>query len=270
MEVDSDFFCMNANGTIALLTDFGTSDWYVASMKATAQVANPTVKLIDITHAIEQGSIAEGAFVLNRCFNDFPSGTTFVVVVDPGVGTEREPVVIQSGDYFFVGPNNGVLYPTIKHSGTPNAFRIQNADWRGQKSSSTFHGRDLFAPAAAQIASGKPIAEAGEPMDSLVPFEFPLPKAIEGRIQGEIIYFDRFGNGLTNFEPEHLEGSKLMGLRTADTLFPLAGTFGEVDEGDPVSYWGSSGFLEIAVRNGDAKQDHQLKTGSKIELVYEG
>ena len=269
-EVDSASFSMKANGIIALLTDFGTSDWYVASMKAAALVANPNATLVDITHAVEQGSISEGAFVLNRCFNDFPAGTTFVVVVDPGVGTAREPIVVQSGDYYFVGPNNGVLYPTLAKSGAPTAFKIENPAWRGRKSSSTFHGRDLFAPAAAEISNGRHIEDAGGKLNALVEFVFPSPATVDGRTQGEIIYFDRFGNGLTNFEPEHLSESNLLGLRAADTLFPLASTFGEVDEGDPVSYWGSSGFLEVAVRNGDAKQEYLLKTGARIEPVYKG
>ena len=260
---------MKANGIIAILTDFGTSDWYVASMKAAALVANPATQLMDITHAVEQGSIAEGAFVLNRCYNDFPAGTTFVVVVDPGVGTQREAIVVQAGDYFYVGPNNGVLYPTISQPDSIIAHKIENPAWRGQKSSSTFHGRDLFAPTAAHIAGGAPIQEAGTPLEALAPFEFPVPTSEDGHSRGEIIYFDRFGNGPTNFEPEHIEGSQLLGLRAADTLFPLASTFGEVEEGDPVSYWGSSGFLEVAVRNGNAKEEYQLQTGSRIEPIYE-
>ena len=260
---------MKANGIIALLTDFGTSDWYVASMKAVALLGYKELKLVDITHAIEQGSIAEGAFVLNRCYNDFPPGTTFVVVVDPGVGTQREAIAVQAGDYYFVGPNNGVLYPTLSQQTACTAFKIENPAWRGRKTSSTFHGRDLFAPAAAQIAGGNPIQEAGSPLEALVPFEFPVPTREDGHSRGEIIYFDRFGNGLTNFEAGHIEDTQLLGLRAADTLFPLASTFGEVEEGDPVSYWGSSGFLEVAVRNGNAKEEYQLKTGSRIEPIYE-
>jgi hypothetical protein len=260
---------MKANGIIALLTDFGTSDWYVASMKAAALVANPTAQLIDITHAIEQGSISEGAFVLNRCFNDFPAGTTFVVVVDPGVGTQREAIVVRAGDYYFVGPNNGVLYPTISQSDTWDAYVIENPTWRGRKSSSTFHGRDLFAPTAGKIASGAPLEEAGRKIEALVPFQFPEPVSEDGYIRGEVIYFDRFGNGLTNFKPEHFQDSTLVGLRAADTLFPVAKTFGEVDEGDPVSYWGSSGFLEVAIRNGDAKANYKLQVGSRIDPIYQ-
>ena len=260
---------MKANGIIALLTDFGTSDWYVASMKAAALVANPTAQLIDITHAIEQGSISEGAFVLNRCFNDFPAGTTFVVVVDPGVGTQREAIVVRAGDYYFVGPNNGVLYPTISQSDTWDAYVIENPTWRGRKSSSTFHGRDLFAPTAGKIASGAPLEEAGRKIEALVPFQFPEPVSEDCYIRGEVIYFDRFGNGLTNFKPEHFQDSTLVGLRAADTLFPVAKTFGEVDEGDPVSYWGSSGFLEVAIRNGDAKANYKLQVGSRIDPIYQ-
>ncbi len=260
---------MKANGIIALLTDFGSSDWYVASMKAAALVAHPTAKLIDVTHAIEQGSISEGAFVLNRCYNDFPAGTTFVVVVDPGVGTNREAMVVKAGDYYFVGPNNGVLYPTLKKAGVVECYQIEHPNWKGRKSSSTFHGRDLFAPAAAHLAAGSPIEEAGSKLEQLVEFIFPAPLLEKGHSRGEIIYFDRFGNGLTNFEPHHLANSTPLGLRVADTLFPLANTFGEVLEGEPVSYWGSSGFLEVAVRNGNAKADYKLHVGSCVDPIYQ-
>jgi len=171
---------MKANGVIAILTDFGTSDWYVASMKAAALVANPEAQLIDISHAVKQGAISEGAFVLNRCYNDFPSGTTFVVVVDPGVGTQREPIAVQAGEYFFIGPNNGVLYPTLQHAKDFQAYQIENPSWRGQKTSSTFHGRDLFAPAAAHIAAGCSLDEAGTKLDNLVAYQFPTPVSDRG------------------------------------------------------------------------------------------
>ena len=260
---------MKANGTIALLTDFGISDWYVSSMKAAALVANTESRLVDITHEIEQGSISEGAFVLNRCYNDFPAGTTFVVVVDPGVGTQREAIVARAGDYYFVGPNNGVLFPTLEKAGSIESYQIENPNWKGRKTSSTFHGRDLFAPAAAHLAAGAPIEEAGGKLEQLAEFSFPTPVLAESHSQGEIIYFDRFGNGLTNFEPHHLASTAPIGLRVADTLFPLANTFGEVREGDPVSYWGSSGFLEVAVRNGDAKAEYKLHVGSRVDPIYQ-
>jgi hypothetical protein len=252
---------------VALLTDFGPKDWYVASIKAAALTANPHVNLVDIAHEITPGSISEGAFVLKRCYNDFPSGTTFLVVVDPGVGTTREAVIIRAGGYFFVGPNNGVLYPTISQYPDYDVVQIENPAWMGSKTSSTFHGRDLFAPAAGRLSSGASFGDAGREVQQLIPFEFPSPTDLNGISHGQIIYFARFGNGLTNLLPDHVELNALSGLRLADTLFPLGTTFGEVDEGDPVSYWGSSGFLEVAVRNGNAKSEYKLEAGSVVEPV---
>lgn len=259
---------MKANGLVALLTDFGTVDWYVASIKAAAMVANPQVKLVDITHEVSPGAITEGAFVLNRCFNDFPAGTTFVVVIDPGVGTTREPIIVAAGDYFFVGPNNGVLYPTINQLKMRKSVQIVARNWLGRKKSTTFHGRDIFAPAGSLVASGASIEDAGPPATELVPFEFPEPRIYQDNLSGQILYFDRFGNGLTNILPKHVEGSKLVGLRGEEIFFPLATTFGEVEQGTPVSYWGSSGFLEVAIRDGNAKSKVQLSTESLVWPVF--
>jgi S-adenosyl-L-methionine hydrolase (adenosine-forming) len=259
---------MKANGILALLTDFGTSDWYVGSIKAAALAVYPEITLVDISHEINQGSIAEGAFVLARCFDDFPEGTTFVVVVDPGVGTKREAVAVSAGGYYFVGPNNGVLFPVISQFPNFEAVRIENPGWRGKKSSATFHGRDLFAPAGGRLAKGDDLEGAGSPLENLVSFSFPVPAKLNGFEQGCILYFDRFGNALTNFQFGYLETVDLIGLRVADIIYPLAKTFGVVEEGDPVSYWGSSGFLELAIRNGNAQVEYGLNRESLVEPVY--
>ena len=259
---------MKANGILALLTDFGTTDWYVASMKATAISANPSISLVDITHEVTPGSIPEGAFVLNRCYNDFPNGTTFLVVVDPGVGTAREAMIVKAGDYYFVGPNNGVLFPVVCQFDEIEAVQIEHPDWLGAKSSNTFHGRDVFAPAASRLAGGASFRDAGNPIDKLTSFKFPIPSNQNGKPIGQIIYFDRYGNGLTNLLPSHLDAEELVGLRVSDTLFPVANTFGEVDEGTPVSYWGSSGFIEVAVRNQSAQLGFDLTTGDTVIPVY--
>ena len=259
---------MKANGLLVLLTDFGTSDWYVASMKATASSVFMEVRFVDITHEISPGSISEGAFVLNQCYDDFPPGTTFVVVVDPGVGTSRQAIATKAGNYFFVGPNNGVLYPTICKLAKSATFSIESPDWMGPKRSFTFHGRDIFAPAGARLASGAPIQEAGPPVQKVVELNFPEPKNLTDIPNGQILYFDRFGNGLTNFTKENIEFGQLVGVRVEDTLFPLAETFGDVETAAPVSYWGSSGFLEVAFRNGNAKSAASLTQESIVWPVF--
>jgi len=258
---------MKANGLLVLLTDFGTSDWYVASMKAAATAVFRDVRFVDITHEISPGSVSEAAFVLTRCYDDFPPGTTFVVVVDPGVGTDRQEIVTKAGNYFFVGPNNGVLYPTIHKLGTNLTFSIESPNWMGPKRSSTFHGRDLFAPSGAKLASGTPIQEAGPQIQELVELQFSEPNTMIDNPNGQILYFDRFGNGLTNFRKEHIELEQLVGVRVEDTLFHLADTFGDVETGAPLSYWGSSGFLEVALRNGHARSETKLTKDSIVWLV---
>ena len=260
---------MKANGILALLTDFGTRDWYVASMKGAALTANKQVQLRDITHEINPGSISEGAFVLSRCFNDFPKGTTFVAVVDPGVGTTRKPLIVETEDYGFVGPDNGVLYPVISQLPVIHQARITNPNWMGAKTSATFHGRDIFAPAGSRLASGAIIQEAGPVVEEVVRFEFPQPQQHGERVTGQFLYFDRFGNGLTNLLQEHVDPGNFAGLRIGDTVFPLATTFGEVEVGDPVCYWGSSGFLEVAIRDGNAKKGFNISESTLSELVYE-
>lgn len=259
---------MEANGLLVFLTDFGTRDWYAASMKGAAMAANPEVKILDITHDVSPGSIAEGAFVLDRCFHDFPPGTVFVGVVDPGVGTNRNPIAIETNEYFFVGPDNGILYPALANQEVVNQVRIETPGWMGKKSSRTFHGRDIFAPAGARIAAGHSILDAGPSAGDVVRFEFPQPEMIAGNRRGGILYFDRFGNGFTNLLPKHVESSKLKGLAVKDTLFPLARTFGEVDPLTPVSYWGSSGFLELAIREGNAMKELGLRLDATVRLVY--
>jgi len=259
---------MKANGLLVLLTDFRTSDWYVASMKATAITVFKEVRFVDITHEISPGSIKEGAFVLRQCYDDFPPGTTFVVVVDPGVGTDRQAITMEAGNYFFVAPNNGVLYPTISKLVTSAAFCIESPNWMGSKRSSTFHGRDIFAPAGAKLASGAHIQEAGPQVQKVVELNFPEPKNLTENPNGQILYFDRFGNGLTNFTKEHIEFRKLLGVRVEDVLFPIAETFGDVETAAPVSYWGSSGYLEVALRDGHAKSAACLTQESIVWPVF--
>ncbi|MBH55513.1 MAG: hypothetical protein CMI18_14380 [Opitutaceae bacterium] len=260
---------MKANGTLIFLTDFGSCDWYVASMKAAALTANKSVQILDITHEISPGSVSEGSFVLDRCYHDFPAGTTFVVVVDPGVGTYRSPLIIITDDYAFVGPDNGVLYPVVNKLCIQHCIRIESPEWMGKKTSNTFHGRDIFAPAGSHLAAGKSVTEAGPSVESIVQFEFPKPVRQDSRMTGRFLYFDRFGNGLTNLLSEHLDTQALAGLRIGETVFPLAKTFGEVEVGDPVCYWGSSGFLEVAIRDGNAKERFQFTENTTTEPVYE-
>ncbi len=254
--------------TVAVLSDFGSSDWYLASMKGAILKGAPGTNIVDITHAIEAGNIEKGAFVLRQCVRDFPDGTVFLCVIDPGVGTKRRPIVAKAGKYGFVGPDNGLLYPILKELGQWKAFEIESSEWRGKRSSATFHGRDIFAPAAAMLASGKSIETAGQAIDSLVGLSFPEVEPIENGLQGRVLYFDHYGNGVSNFEKDLVKGKQISYISVNGVRFPFVKTFADVPNRSALSYMGSCDLLEIASREGSARQLYQLSPGARVKVFF--
>ncbi|MDZ7292505.1 MAG: SAM-dependent chlorinase/fluorinase, partial [candidate division KSB1 bacterium] len=192
--------CSSAPPTIALLTDYGTQDHYVGELQGVILSINPKARLITITHEVPSYDIREGSFILATAAKDFPPGTIFVAVVDPGVGTKRRAIIIETLDKkFFVGPDNGLFTDVMRTMGLKRAFEITNVLWyRTSAISSTFHGRDVFGPAAAHLARGKNIEDAGALITE--PLRFRRSEAVlsEGRIRGEILHRDRYGNLITN------------------------------------------------------------------------
>lgn len=260
---------MNDFPTVAILSDFGSSDWYSASMKGAILKAVPSSSIVDITHSIEPGNIEMSAFVLRQCVNDFPEGTVFLCVVDPGVGTERRPIVARAGKYGFVGPDNGLLYPTLKEFGNWEAFQIESPDWTGKRTSATFHGRDIFAPAAAMLASGEAIENAGSPIKSLIGLTFPGIETTDEGLQGRVLYFDHYGNGITNINKEAVRGKRISHLSINGVRFPFVKTFADVPNRSALSYMGSCELLEIASREGSAKQLYQLSPGARVKVIFQ-
>ena len=240
---------------ITLLTDFGTADGYVGEMKGVLIAGAPEAMLVDITHEIPAQDVETARLTLARVWRRFPPGTVHLVVVDPGVGTDRAALAVASDDRFLVGPDNGVLSPALLITGS-RAIALPTP----ANASATFHGRDVFAPAAARLASGAAIETLGTPMAQPRVRRTPEPRRTgDGALLGEVISIDRFGNAITN----------LVGLRTgtveaAGLSLPLRRTYGEAPVGAPVAIVGSSGLIELAVRDGHAARVLHLTRGTAV------
>jgi S-adenosylmethionine hydrolase len=244
---------------ITILTDYGTSDSYVGEMKGVLLSAAPGVTLVDISHAIPPGDIPSAAYVLSRTWKHYPPGTIHLVVVDPGVGTARAALALRAHNHMFVGPDNGLF------SGVIRGTEVEAVTLATPMSAvPTFHGRDLFAPAAAALARGVPLATLGERYAGSPRRVSGAVPHYEGKVVvGEVIYVDRYGNLITNLTGElvpayaSLEAEGLV-------IGPLRTTFGDVPSGGLLGYLGSGGTVEIAVRDGSAARRLGLGVGGKV------
>lgn len=277
---------------IALLTDFGGEDWFVGTMKGVIASIAPKAQVIDICHDIPPGDIRAGAFSLLATFRYFPRGTVFVAVVDPGVGGPRAGLLAEAHGCHFIGPDNGILSyalgggppgtggrtslsPAKTPAEEPPEARIrglENPELRLPGSGSTFHGRDIFAPAAAHLVAGKLPAAFGRRRDDFVELPFPVPYRLRGAVSGEIVHVDRFGNAITNLTPRDLpekpaSRAKPAAIRAKGKAFPLAGFYAEAAPGKPLAVAGSCGFLELSVNGGNAARKFGLKRGDRVVVV---
>lgn len=242
---------------ITLLTDFGTADGYVAEMKGVILCGAPDAIIVDISHDIPAHDIEAARLALARYWRRFPNGTVHVVVVDPGVGTERAALAVKSGDQYLVGPDNGALSPAL-FALDAHAVALPIP----ASASNTFHGRDVFAPTAARLARGEAIDELGEFMPS--PLRRRTPEATrcsDGSIAGEVLTVDRFGNALTNLVSRN--GGV---VRVAGQLLPVVRAYGDVEVGEAMALTSSTGFLELAIRNGRAADLLQLERNTEVVL----
>jgi len=244
---------------VTLLTDFGTADSYVGEVKGVLLSLAPGVTVVDLSHAIPPGDVVAGAYVLERCWPRFPVGSIHLAVVDPGVGTPRAALVIRAGGHFFVGPDNGLLGGVSRRDDLAVVTLPVPTG-----ASATFHGRDLFAPAAAALARGEPMESLGVPHPDLLHRLTSTAPHHEGKIVvGQVIHVDRFGNLVTNLTPDLVPGYAVL---EADSLpiGPLCSTFGDVEPGSLVAYLGSGGTIEIGVRDGSAARRLGLGVGGKV------
>ncbi len=255
---------------LTLLTDFGLRDGYVAAMKGVILSLAPEATLVDISHDIPPQDVTAAAFVLASCWRFFPEGTVHLSVVDPGVGSSRRAVAVSTLGHFFVAPDNGLL--ALALAGAPSFAAVALTNplyWRTPTPSRTFHGRDIFAPAAAHLAKGVPLGALGEPLADLVRLPWPQPIPLPaGGWRGEIVYVDRFGNAITNL-PEALVASYREGWFCAGPfrLRGLAHTYAEVERGAPLALIGSHGYLEFALREGNIAREGGLQIGTPVHVL---
>jgi S-adenosyl-L-methionine hydrolase (adenosine-forming) len=242
---------------ITLLTDFGTADGYVGEMKGVLLSLVANVELVDITHDIPAQDVHAARLTLARVWRRFPSGTVHLVVVDPGVGSARGGLAISNDGRALVGPDNGVLSPALLVSDA-RVVELPVAS----NASATFHGRDVFAPAAAALANREPIDALGPQAHAPIILRTPEPiRDADGSLVGEVIHVDRFGNAVTN-----LIGLRGGTIEVGTTQISLRRTYAEVPVGTLLAVVGSSGLIEIAVRDGNAARQLQLVRGARVLL----
>jgi len=272
--------------TITLTTDFGIRDWFVGALKGVLLGINPRATLVDITHEIPAGDIRTGAFALMAACRYFPKATIHVAAVDPGVGSRRRAIAVQTANYIFVGPDNGVLSWALAREKIETICQLENPEYFLQTISRTFHGRDIFAPVAAHLSRRLSLRKLGRELKDFTRLPWPEPTrgtdrirrgktsaaredARHAKIRGEIIHIDHFGNAITNIGADLIPTSgkticELMGTRKARCA--LAEFYGAVPVNTPVAVIGSSGFLEIAVNGGAAARRFGLRIGDAIHI----
>mgnify|MGYP001577196599 FL=1 len=256
---------------VTLTTDFGGRDAWVAAMKGVifgiARAARRAVELVDVTHEVAPHDIVEGALALEAVAPFFPPGTVHLAVVDPGVGTARRGLAVAARGQVFIGPDNGLFTPFL--AGPPwRAWELTAPEYRLSAVSRTFHGRDVFAPAAAHVATGVDPARLGAPVRDPVLLAWPEPGEAGGAVTGEVLHVDRFGNLVTSIRAGALGGALGAGatVRVARRSVPVVGTYGELARGRAGALVGSSGRLEISVREGSAARVLGARRGTAVAV----
>jgi S-adenosylmethionine hydrolase len=252
---------------ITLTTDFGYQDSFVGIMKGVIFAINPDAHVIDLTHGVPPHNVMAGALILQHSIRYFPPGTIHVVVVDPGTGTSRRPILIEFDGSYYVGPDNGVLSVALERRQPSSITLLSNPAFQLFPTSKTFHGREIFAPVAAHLSLGVPPTEFGEKLDSFVELILPKVGHHELRIDGEIIYIDSFGNLFTNIRERDLTGLPKELLRTSLGPVEVGGitsTYAAVGTGEFACVFNSWGLLEIALNRGNARQRTGAKLGDKV------
>ncbi len=255
---------------ITLTTDFGVQDWFVGTMKGVILSLAPRATIVDLTHEIPPGDIGCGAFALAVSCRFFPKGTVHLAVVDPGVGSARGAIAVQTADYFFVGPDNGVLSWALAREKIKFICRLTNEKFFLRPVSQTFHGRDIFAPAAAHLCRGVSPARLGPAQNDFVRRPWPQPVVRRDGLLGEVVYIDHFGNAITNLEISQLEPADAGEIiwDGGRRRCPVKAFYQAVPAGQAVAVRGSSGFLEIAVNGGSAAQRFNLNIGRRVRLRW--
>ncbi len=255
---------------VTLITDFGTRDPYVGVMKGVLLAGAPAVRIVDLTHEVPAHWPAEAGFWLARSFRYFPTGTVHVAVVDPGVGSARDIAAVLLDGHVFLAPDNGLLAPVVENSTPPAELRHLDLDALGLRpSSSTFHGRDVFAPVAARLATGRlPYEELGPVVAELVPGWMEEPLETPDHITGAVLTIDHFGNLITNIDARSLQGRRRVRVRVGGRELDLRRTYSEVRPGDYLALLNSFGVLEIARAEGSAAAGLGLERGAPVLVSF--
>jgi S-adenosylmethionine hydrolase len=259
---------------ITLTTDFGSKDPFVGIMKGVIVSINPSVKIIDITHNISPQGILEAAYTLEMSYASFPHKTIHVAVVDPGVGSARRPLLVATDYYYFIGPDNGIFSRIYRLAESLIVIHITAEHYFLPQRSSTFHGRDVFAPAAAWMSKGIDIERFGDPITDYVILQEPAPMSSSNNmVEGEVVYIDRFGNLMTNIPGQKInisgsgkphDGPKVV-VRNRDV--PLKKNYSEAGDKELCSLVNSFGYLELFVNCGNASSDFGINVGEKVEVI---
>jgi S-adenosyl-L-methionine hydrolase (adenosine-forming) len=259
-----------SSGVITITTDFGHQGPFVGVMKGVILSRFAQARIVDLTHEIVVHWPAEAGFWLSRSFEYFPPGTVHVAVVDPGVGTSRDIVAVQAKTHVFLAPDNGLLAPIVVRHPDARIIRLELprlASVGVRQPSATFHGRDIFAPVAAELAAGRlRIAELGEPVSSLIPAWVDEPSVEASAVAGVVITIDHFGNLITNVDGKLLERFANPHIRAGNHVFPLRRTYGDVQPGDYLALVNSFGVLEIARAEQSAAEGLGLSRGAPVTV----
>jgi S-adenosylmethionine hydrolase len=262
---------------ITLMTDFGIKDGNVGVMKGVIWGICPSAQISDLSHMIEAQNIREAAYLFARSVPYFPKGSIHVVVVDPGVGTERRPRAAQIGDWFYVGPDNGTITGLLERAeqeSWPTTFvELNERKYWLPTISFVFHGRDIFSPVAAHLANNVSLHDLGRPLDRPIRLELPTPDQTKDGWRGEVTHIDHFGNISTNIRVEHLgdaihEKENIVIQLGGTEIHGMVNTFGERPAGKLVALIGSTGNLGVAIVNGNAVQQLGAKVGDTVEVIY--
>ena len=257
---------MHASGIITLLTDFGEDDGFVGIMKGVILNINPQASIVDITHRVPSHNIEAGSFILYNSYKFFPPGTIHVAIVDPGVGSSRKAIAVQTKDYVFIAPDNQILKYIFHYEKSVRVFGISNQKYFLEHISNTFHGRDIFAPCAAYLSRGTPIEELGSRIDEINQGEIFKPIVSDTFIEGQIIYIDKFGNLITNIPASLIQHRKFKIRLENNEITSLSRSYSEEENSFPIALIGSSGFLEIVMYRQHAAYILNLKAGDKIKI----
>jgi S-adenosyl-L-methionine hydrolase (adenosine-forming) len=253
---------------ITLTTDFGLKDAYVAMLKAAVLGICPEASIIDITHSVEKFNVSAGAFVMASAASFFPDGTIHVGVVDPGVGSKRRSLLIETKHGFFIGPDNGLLAVAAEAQSIARIFEITSRRLMMPNVSNTFHGRDIFAPAAAHLLNGIDLEEFGPQINDFAKPSFGKTKRKKGILEGEVLHIDDFGNIITNLHSKEISGYRKeivqITLPNHSIQVKFSHTYANAQPQEPIALVGSHNYLEIALNQGSAAAKYEVKTGDKI------